>query len=215
MNDAALSLSEKELYELGCQAGHFLRMLHDLPICQSKRNWQDFYQAKMDAKLANYQVAVHPYRQGDLMLEVVSANRHLIRERPICYHHGDFHTGNFLLGSDKQLKILDFGSHDIGDPWEEFNRLIFTAHLSSEFACGQIDTYFEGRVPERFWSLLLLYLTVNSLGALSWAERVDPTQIPFVTSQAEILSDWYDSFRLSIPKWYPETKDKIRKMTDF
>ncbi len=64
------------------------------------------------------------------MIDFVQANRHLLEGRPIAYHHGDFHTGNFLLGADGKLKILDFDRYDIGDPWEEFNRLIFTADLS-------------------------------------------------------------------------------------
>ncbi len=50
------------------------------------------------------------------MIDFVQANRHLLEGRPIAYHHGDFHTGNFLLGPDGKLKILDFDRYDIGDP---------------------------------------------------------------------------------------------------
>ncbi|HEL1640020.1 TPA: phosphotransferase [Streptococcus suis] len=202
MNEVASSLSEQTLYELGCQSGQFLRTLHALPIDQSQRDWNSFYQAKIDNKLAAYHAASHSYPNGQAMIDFVQANRHLLEGRPIAYHHGDFHTGNFLLGRDGKLKILDFDRYDIGDPWEEFNRLIFTADLSPAFARGQVDTYFEGPVPEEFWKLMALYVTVNSLGALSWAERVDLEQIPLMKNQVAKISEWYADFTCLVPNWY-------------
>ncbi|CYY25618.1 aminoglycoside phosphotransferase family protein [Streptococcus suis] len=202
MNDLASSLSEQTLYELGCQSGKFLRTLHALPIDQSLRDWNSFYQAKIDNKLAAYQAASHSYPNGQAMIAFVQANRHLLEGRPIAYHHGDFHTGNFLRGQDGRLKILDFDRYDIGDPWEEFNRLIFTADLSPAFARGQVDVYFDGAIPEEFWKLMALYVTVNSLGALSWAEQVDSEQIPLMKLQAQKISEWYEYFNHHLPKWY-------------
>ncbi|MEG3310312.1 aminoglycoside phosphotransferase family protein [Streptococcus sp. SS-4456] len=202
MNEVASSLSDSVLYELGCQSGQFLRTLHALPIDQSLRDWNSFYQAKIDNKLAAYQAASHSYPTGPAMIDFVQANRHLLEGRPIAYHHGDFHTGNFLLGRDGKLKILDFDRYDIGDPWEEFNRLIFTADLSPAFARGQLDAYFEGHIPEEFWRLLALYLTVNSLGALSWAEQVDPLQIPLMKEQADAVWTWYQGYSRLRPSWY-------------
>ncbi|MBS0745820.1 phosphotransferase [Streptococcus suis] len=202
MNDLATSLSEQTLYELGCQSGKFLRTLHALPIDQSLRDWNSFYQAKIDNKLAAYQAASHSYPNGQAMIAFVQANRHLLEGRPIAYHHGDFHTGNFLRGQDGRLKILDFDRYDIGDPWEEFNRLIFTADLSPAFARGQVDVYFDGAIPEEFWKLMALYVTVNNLGALSWAEQVDSEQIPLMKLQAQKISEWYEYFNHHLPKWY-------------
>ncbi|HEM5997481.1 TPA: phosphotransferase [Streptococcus suis] len=202
MNEVASSLSDSVLYDLGCQSGQFLRTLHALPIDQSLRDWNSFYQAKIDNKLAAYQAASHSYPNGQAMIDFVQANRHLLEGRPIAYHHGDFHTGNFLLGADGKLKILDFDRYDIGDPWEEFNRLIFTADLSPAFARGQVDSYFDGAIPEEFWRLLALYLTVNSLGALSWAEQVDPDQVPLMKEQADAVWTWYQGYSRLQPLWY-------------
>ncbi|HEM6340540.1 TPA: phosphotransferase [Streptococcus suis] len=202
MNEVASDLSDSVLYDLGCQSGKFLRTLHALPIDQSQRDWNSFYQAKIDSKLATYQAASHSYPTGPAMIDFVQANRHLLEGRPIAYHHGDFHTGNFLRGQNGRLKILDFDRYDIGDPWEEFNRLIFTADLSPAFARGQVDAYFDGAIPEEFWRLMALYVTVNSLGALSWAERVDPLQIPLMQEQAATISEWYADFTRWIPTWY-------------
>ncbi|MFH6700699.1 phosphotransferase [Streptococcus suis] len=200
MNEVASDLSDSVLYDLGCQAGQFLRTLHALPIDQSQRDWNSFYQAKIDNKLAAYQATSHSYPNGQAMIDFVQANRHLLEGRPIAYHHGDFHTGNFLLGRDGKLKILDFDRYDIGDPWEEFNRLIFTADLSPAFARGQVDAYFDGVIPEEFWRLMALYVTVNSLGALSWAEQVDSEQIPLMKLQAQKISGWYEYFNHHLPR---------------
>ncbi|HFU4217050.1 TPA: aminoglycoside phosphotransferase family protein [Streptococcus suis] len=202
MNEVASDLPDSVLYDLGCQSGQFLRTLHALPIDQSQRDWSSFYQAKIDSKIKSYRVASHSYPNGQAMIDFVQANRHLLEGRPITYHHGDFHTGNFLLGRDGKLKILDFDRYDIGDPWEEFNRLIFTADLSPAFARGQVDAYFDGAIPEEFWRLLALYLTVNSLGALSWAEHQDSEQILLMIKQSAAISEWYEGFCLHIPKWY-------------
>lgn len=202
MNEVASSLSDSVLYELGCQSGQFLRTLHALPIDQSQRDWNNYYQAKIDNKLVAYQAASHSYPNGQAMIDFVQANRHLLAGRPIAYHHGDFHTGNFLRGQDGRLKILDFDRYDIGDPWEEFNRLIFTADLSPAFARGQVDAYFAGAIPEEFWRLLALYLTVNSLGALFWAEQVDPLQIPLMKEQADAVWTWYQGYSRVRPSWY-------------
>ncbi|MCQ8261615.1 phosphotransferase [Streptococcus suis] len=202
MNEVASSLSDSVLYELGCQAGKFLRALHGLSIDQSQRDLNNYYQAKIDSKLEAYRTCSHSYPNGQAMIGFVQANRHLLAGRPIAYHHGDFHTGNFLLGRDGKLKILDFDRYDIGDPWEEFNRLIFTADLSPAFARGQVDAYFDGAIPEEFWRLLALYLTVNSLGALSWAEQVDPIQIPLMKEQADAVWTWYQGYSRLQPLWY-------------
>lgn len=202
MNDLATILSEQTLYELGYQSGQFLRTLHALPIDQSQRDWNNYYQAKIDSKLEAYRTCSHSYPNGQAMINFVQANRHLLEGRPIAYHHGDFHTGNFLLGRDGKLKILDFDRYDIGDPWEEFNRLIFTADLSPAFARGQVDAYFDGAIPEEFWRLSALYLTVNSLGALSWAEQVDPLQIPLMKEQADAVWTWYQGYSMLQPLWY-------------
>jgi len=208
MVDVAAVLSDQELYDLGRQAGMFLRTLHSLPIDQAERDWNTFYQAKIDKKIAAYQASEHSYKSGQLMIDFIQANRHLLSQRPIAHHHGDFHTGNFLLGEDGHLKILDFDRHDMGDPWEEFNRIIFTASLSSAFACGQIDSYFEENIPKEFWTLLALYLTVNSLGALSWAEKVDSAQVPLMKEQAELLGQWFGGYKKIIPTWYSKMNKK-------
>ncbi|MGQ7392440.1 aminoglycoside phosphotransferase family protein [Streptococcus suis] len=202
LRQAAPNLSDETLYELGCQAGKLLKVLHQIPIDQTSLNWESYYQAKIDKKTAAYQTASHAYEQGQAMLEFIERSRHLVAGRPIAYHHGDFHDGNMLVGQDGQLYLLDFDRFDKGDPWEEFNRLIFTVETSPALARGMLDAYFEETIPEEFWQLLALYLTVNSIGALVWAEEVNPDQISLMKTQAKQLFDWYQGYKEVIPSWY-------------
>ena len=65
--------------------------------------------------------------------------------------------------------MIDFSSADFGDPWEEFNRIVWSAQASPAFARGQLHGYFPDGAPETFWKLLQLYLATNALGALPWA----------------------------------------------
>ena len=54
-----------------------------------------------------------------------------------------------------------------GDPWEEFNRIVWSAQVSTPFASGMIDGYFDNEVPDLFWKLLALYITTNIVGGSS------------------------------------------------
>lgn len=64
LRQAAPNLSDETLYELGCQAGKLLKVLHQIPIDQTSLNWESYYQAKIDKKTAAYQTASHAYEQG-------------------------------------------------------------------------------------------------------------------------------------------------------
>lgn len=46
--------------------------------------------------------------------------------RPQCFQHGDYHIGNMMIENGK-LVVIDFDRYDFGDPWEEFNRIVWCA----------------------------------------------------------------------------------------
>ena len=84
---------------------------------------------------------------------------------------------------DRRLYIIDFNRNDFGDPWEEFNRIVWCAQTIPIFAKGMIDGYFDGNVPLEFWELLALYISTNTLSSLPWA-------IPFGDMQS-VIPSWY------------------------
>ena len=72
-----------------------------------------------------------------------------MKNRPQCFQHGDYHVGNMMLENGEKplteaLKIIDFDRYDFGDPWEEFNRIVWSAVASPHFATGQLQGYFGG-----------------------------------------------------------------------
>ena len=73
---------------------------------------------------------------------------------------------------------------------------------SSRIRKGRIDGYFDGKVPEDFWKLLTLYISVNALSSLPWAAKYDEGQIKIMLEQAEDILRWFDDFKKSIPSWY-------------
>ena len=109
-----------------------------------------------DRKIRMYRDCPIQYENGEAFQEYIAANRHLLKNRPHCWQHGDYHIGNMMLDRNGKLQIIDFDRSDFGDPWEEFNRIVWCAQKSPLFASGMVNGYFDGSVPMEFWRLLAL-----------------------------------------------------------
>lgn len=107
-----------------------------------------------------------------------------------------------MIGEDCKIYIIDFDRFDIGDPWEEFNRIVWSAQVSPSFASGMIDGYFDHKVPDLFWKLLAIYILNNLVGSLSWAVPYGPEEISVMQNQAKEILEWYDDMKQIIPSWY-------------
>ena len=109
----------------------------------------------------------------------------------------------------KELIIIDFGSLEIGDPIEEFNRMIWTAQLSDEFATGLINGYFNGKnIPDEFWKLMAYYMACDVVGSIPWAVNYGNDQLTTMLERAKLVLDWFDDFERVIPKFYKRTESK-------
>ena len=135
-------------------------------------------------------------------IEYINNNRHLLKNRPNTFQHGDYHVGNMMINKDKELVIIDFDRSDYGDPWEEFNRLVWSIQVSHEFATGIVDGYFNKKVPVEFWELLALYMCLNSLSSLPWAIPYGEGEVKIMINQSNEILDWYDDMKSYVPKWY-------------
>ena len=101
-----------------------------------------------------------------------------------------------------RLTIIDFNREDFGDPWEEFNRIVWCAQCAPAFARGRIDGYFGGPVPELFWRLLCLYIASNTLSSIYWAVPFGEKEISVMTKQAADVLSWFDNMKDPVPSWY-------------
>ena len=142
------------------------------------------------------------YEGGEAFLSHIAKARHLLSDRPQTYQHGDYHIGNMMIGKDGMLTVIDFDRDDWGDPWEEFNRIVWCAQASPAFASGMVDGYFDGTVPMEFWELLALYISSNALSSLPWAVDYGEQEIRVMMDQAKEILSWYQNKTNCVPSWY-------------
>lgn len=195
-------LSHKEQYDYGLEAGRVLKQIHSLPISSMHEDWESRFNRKIDRNIKMYNDCKVKYESGQLLIDYINSNRHLLKNRPQCYQHGDYHIGNMMIDNDGKLQIIDFDRDDFGDPWEEFNRIVWSAQKSPTFASGMVNGYFDNNVLLDFWQLLALYISSNTLSSIPWAIPFGQKEIETMKSLAVDVLDWYDNMKNPVPTWY-------------
>lgn len=196
-------------YNYGVQAGRILRKIHSIPAPATQQDWETFFNRKMDRKIKNYGECPIKYQNGKALIDYINQNRHLLKGRPQTYQHGDYHIGNMMIGNDGQLYVIDFNRSDYGDPWEEFNRIVWCAQKSPMFASGMVNGYFDNAVPMDFWRLLALYISSNTLSSVYWAIPFGQEEVDVMLNQAKEVFSWYDNMQRVVPSWYVDPLDEV------
>ena len=191
-----------EQYQYGLDAGRILKAIHSIPAPEFQEDWETRFNRKIDRNILKYKECPIQYENGRAFIDYIDKNRHLLINRPQCFQHGDYHLGNMMIDNNKQLQIIDFDRSDFGDPWEEFNRIVWCVQKSSLFASGMVNGYFDDDVPVLFWQLLALYISSNTLSSLPWAIPFGQSEINTMLTQAKDVLRWYDNMQNIIPVWY-------------
>ncbi|NBG88488.1 aminoglycoside phosphotransferase family protein [Isachenkonia alkalipeptolytica] len=205
--DAEILLPKYSLekqYALGKEAGEILKKLHSYSAPKRQPQWEKRYNEKIDLKIKAYQQCGDSLEGDQYYLKYINENRHLLIDRPQCFQHGDYHIGNMILNDQRELGIIDFNRFNFGDPWEEFNRITFSAEVSTEFAIGQIHGYFRKEVPLKFFKLLKFYIAVNQIAALPWALEYGRADVEIIKELSQKTLKSYGDFIASKPNWYRE-----------
>ena len=189
-------------YRYGMDAGKILAKIHSIPAPADAPDWEQRFNAKIDRKINMYENCGLKYECGDAFLAYLAQNRSLLKNRPQSVQHGDYHIGNMMIDRDGTLIVIDFEKQDVGDPWEEFNRIVWSAQAAPAFASGMVDGYFGGDVPTEFWKLLALYICSNTIGSLPWAIPFGEEEIQVMRKQAAQVLAWYDNMQTVVPSWY-------------
>lgn len=200
--DCIRAYSKINQYKLGIECGERLKSIHSIQIEQPDVSWADKFTKKINKKIEQLNNCTLKLDNADIYLECIEKTIHLLKNRTYTFQHGDFHIGNTLIQTDGKLCLIDFNRHDIGDPWEEFNRIPFSIELSPEFATGCINGYFDKLIPDDFFPLLALYTSVNQIASLPWALAYGEKEISTMRRLSKQTLDWYDNFSTFIPKWY-------------
>ena len=161
-------------------------------------------------KIDSFRKLNENFAEIETFIDFIQSHQSLLKYRPISLCHGDFHVGNMMVNLEtKELVIIDFGSLEIGDPIEEFNRMIWNAQLSEEFATGLINGYFNGKnIPDDFWKLMAYYMACDVVGSIPWAVNYGNDQLITMLERAKLVLDWYDDFERIIPKFYKRAESK-------
>ncbi len=200
--DVVPSLSEAMQYAYGLEAGRILQKIHSIPAPAKQEDWESRFNRKMDYKIQKYGECPIKYENGQAFIDYINENRHLLKNRPQVYQHGDYHISNMMIDKSGKLQIIDFNRNDYGDPWEEFNRIVWCAQKAPIFASGMVNGYFEGNVPMEFWRLLALYISSNTLSSVYWAIPFGQDEVNTMLNQAKEVLSWYDNMRNPVPTWY-------------
>ncbi|MFE7064172.1 aminoglycoside phosphotransferase family protein [Sutcliffiella sp. NPDC057660] len=195
-------MTETEQYVLGVKSGRMLREIHNIPAPNNQEEWETRFNRKTDGKIKKYKDCGIKIDGEDKIIAYIEANRHLVEGRPQCFQHGDYHVGNMIISPEGELSIIDFNRNDYGDPWEEFNRIVWSAAVSPHFATGQINGYFNGRPPEQFFKLLAFYISSNTLSSIYWAIPFGADEVTVMKNQAKDVLTWFDGMNNPIPTWY-------------
>ena len=202
------SFPVEKQYAYGLEAGRILQKIHSIPAPADQPDWEIRFNRKLDRKIENYLACPIHYEGGEAFLQYIESHRHLLKNRPQTFQHGDYHIGNMMIdAAGQQLKIIDFNRSDYGDPWEEFNRIVWCAQKSPPFASGMVDGYFDGSVPDAFWGLLALYIAGNTLSSVYWAIPFGEGEVQTMLAQARDVLRWYDDMKTPVPSWYSERND--------
>ena len=202
--EVMLRYSEDKQYAYGVDAGCILKRIHSIPAPADAEDWEIRFNRKIDRKIMTYGECPLKYENGQAFINFINENRHLLKNRPQVYQHGDYHIGNMMIDRGGQIHVIDFNRSDFGDPWEEFNRIVWCAQASPRFATGMVDGYFNNNVPIEFWKLLALYIASNTLSSLYWAIPFGETEIDVMVNQAAEVLSWYDNMRCPVPTWYQQ-----------
>lgn len=202
--------STSQQYALGILAGKILRQIHSIPAPSAQEDWYARFSRKAENKIKNYRACPLHFDGADAFITYIQNNRNLLKYRPQCFQHGDYHIGNMMLENNK-LIIIDFDRFDFGDPWEEFNRIVWTAQASPSFASGQINGYFDGTPPLQFFRLLAFYIASNTLSSIYWALSFGQKEIDTMMRQSQEVLSWFHHMQTPIPSWYqnPQQADFI------
>jgi len=195
-------LPDADQYRLGREAGLILKKIHSIELDKSDIPVQSKKEKKL-FQLSAYEESSLRIAGDDTVIRFVKENINLIWKQKPVYQHGDYHPGNLIYTKDQSIGVIDFNRWGIGDPYEEFYKLqSFGIERSVLYCIGQIDAYFNDRIPGDFWTALAVYVAHASLYSIKWAEKFGQEDIDGMVRRYHKAFEDYEGFGTVIPKWY-------------
>lgn len=209
MEDVLVELGGQEQYQLGLETGRLLARLHTIPVEPGDITWEQSFDRKLCYRKQALEKTGIELPGLDVYLSFIEEHRHLLHDRPVGFAHGDYHVGNLVVAWDGTIFAIDFNRCKVADPWDDHKRVVFDVEVSQRFAAGRIDGYFNGNVPQEFWTLLGMYCASNAIGSIAWAVPFGKDQIGHDLRQSADLLASYEKMSRLVPTWYERAKDEV------
>ncbi|RRD40345.1 hypothetical protein EII29_02380 [Leptotrichia sp. OH3620_COT-345] len=210
LEEKIFKLTKRKQYELGFQAGKKLRKIHTLTITDTNYNFIKEIKEKVNISKKEYVKNKYKIKNEKIIWNFINKNLYLLDKREKCFLHGDFHIGNIILNKDKELGFIDLNWFRYGDPYKDFVKLVYVSRmLSVNFSIGQINGYFDNKVPEIFFKVLALYTAINVHFSILWSSKLEKKELNKDLKRIQKVYNDYSGFKLIIPKWYTKPNDNL------
>lgn len=200
--DILPKMTKDEQYEFGIQAGQILQKMHTIKASVNQQPWGERYKCKIYRVIEKYYNCGININNENNIITFIKNNISYLDGRHNTFQHGDYHVGNLIITPDRQIGVIDFNRSSFGDPWEEYDRYVFTWKTSIPFAIGQIHGYFNNKVPDEFFRLMSLYNATNIIASIPWAIPFGKEEINTMLTNANEINNSYNGFKTYIPEWY-------------
>ena len=198
-------MSETEQYVFGLKAGETLRKIHSLPAPKSSPEWGVRFFGVMDDRLDAFQNSEISLENDRVVLDYLKNNRHLLKDRPQCFRHGDYSIGNLMITTSNDIAVIDWEADDFdncGDPWLDFTDVIWSADKSPHFATGVIKGYFGNEPSVEFWERVMFYVFTAILSSIQWVARTRKEAVENEIRLCKEALSWFDNMNSLVPSWY-------------
>jgi aminoglycoside phosphotransferase (APT) family kinase protein len=192
-----------EQYCVGFEAGRELLMMHEMEAPRDMEMWSMRSIAKYNRQFADYRRCGIKLPEEEAVAAFIEGKLPLLEGRPNRFQHHDFHPGNLLVNGGSYAAAIDFNRYDWGDPYHDFLKIAyFSREVSIPFSTGQIEGYFNGKIPENFWDLYALYSAMTMFGTITWTLQVVPEQLDSMMARIRRVLDDHRNFESIVPIWY-------------
>ncbi len=199
--------SPKEQYDIGIEAGKDLVKMHTLEAPKNILPWYERAMKKHRKYLEAYKTCGIKIENDDKIIKFIDENEMYVKDRPNRFQHDDFHLENIIVRDGKYVGVVDFNGYDWGDPLHDFVKIaLFARDISIPYSIGQIEGYFNERIPEEFWKLYAVYVSMTVFSSVVWTLRAAPHMLDDTLERLHIVLEDHKNFELSKPIWFQPDK---------
>ncbi|HDR4859182.1 phosphotransferase [Bacillus cereus] len=199
--------SPKEQYDIGIEAGKDLAKMHTLEAPKNILPWYERAMKKHRKYLEAYKTYGIKIENDDKIIKFIDENEMYVKDRPNRFQHDDFHLENIIVRDGRYVGVVDFNGYDWGDPLHDFVKIaLFARDISIPYSIGQIEGYFNERIPEEFWKLYAVYVGMTVFSSVVWTLRAAPHMLEDTLERLHIVLEDHKNFELLKPIWFQPDK---------